>query len=178
MADRRPAGEKQYSPLDDSFDLISKVVSGRGDRIADQTGQKPGLPVTPNNTSMDRVVEIPRRTASRVDDMTLKPKNPAEAAKKEETVVFKFLLPRSEFIAVKRILRQLEDTLESKIDISNLGRGWVTRLLTAEKEILEAARHQQKLKTPNLRDPLRVAEVDYTLATVQSVAFRRAEPVR
>jgi len=54
----------------------------------------------------------------------------------------------------------------------------VLTVFTAEKELMEAAKHQQKLKTPNSHDPLQIAEVDHTLAVIQSVAFRRADPVK
>jgi hypothetical protein len=76
---------------------------------------------------------------------------------------------------VKRLLAALEEELDARIDLSNIGRGWITRLITAEKEVLEAARGREKLKTPNPRDPLEVAEVDHAMAIIQSSAFRRAK---
>ena len=72
----------------------------------------------------------------------------------------------------------LENELNARIDLSNLGQGWLIRLITSEKELLEAAKHQQKLLTPNSRDPLQLAEFDHSMAVVQLVAFRRADPVK
>ena len=30
MGDRRPAGEKEFNPLDDALDLIGRVMEGQG----------------------------------------------------------------------------------------------------------------------------------------------------
>lgn len=170
MADRRPRGEKEYNPLDDSLDLISRVVSGQGNQTAEQ---KPLIPKTEIMKPSENIVALRRSPPDAIEGKLQK-----TVSLKEETVVFKFSVPRSDFVAAKRIVLMLEETLEARVDLSNLGRGWLTRLVTAEKEIMEAAKHQQKLKTPNPRDPLQITEVDHALAIIQSVAFRRAEPVR
>ena len=87
-----------------------------------------------------------------------------EKSQKEDSVVFKFNVPRSDYVAAKRIVSMLENELNARIDLSNLGRGWLTRLMTLEKELLEAAKHP-KLRTPNSRYPLQVAEVDHSMAS-------------
>ena len=96
----------------------------------------------------------------------------------EEFVTCKFKVPRSDYIQAKKIVSLLEEELHARIDLSNLGRGWLTRLITAEKEVIDAARQQEKLKTPNPRNPLEVAEVDHAMTVLQSVAFRRAAAIR
>jgi len=101
-----------------------------------------------------------------------------EQKRTEDLVTFKFKVSRSDYKQAKDILAELERELGARIDLSNLGRGWITRLITAEKEIIDAARQQEKLKTPNSRNPLEVAEVDHAMTVIQSVAFRRATPVR
>jgi hypothetical protein len=172
MADRRPAGEREYNPLEDSMDLISRVVSGKG--AAPLERQTPQIKEEAPH-AFEKVVEL-KKTAN----ITHKPAE-AEQTKdaiREEYVILKFNVPRSDFVAAKRIVSMLENELHGRIELSNLGRGWLTRLITAEKEILEAAKHQQKLKSPNTRDPLQVAEVDHALAVIQSVAFKRAESVK
>jgi hypothetical protein len=106
------------------------------------------------------------------------PSADARHFEKEEFLTFKFKVPRSDYMHAKRILSLLEEELGARIDLTNLGRGWLTRFITAEKEILEAARHQERLKTPNPRNPLEVAEVDHAMTVIQSVAFRRAAAVK
>jgi hypothetical protein len=172
MADRRPAGEREYNPLDDSRDLISRVVTSKGAAAYDQP-----VPAAKENPPrpIEKVVELkkPVEVAPKVKEAD----QPRESIK-EEYVIMKFNVPRSDFAAAKRIVSMLEGELHGRVELSNLGRGWLTRLITAEKEILEAAKHQQKLKSPNTRDPLQVSEVDHAMAVIQSVAFRRSEPVK
>lgn len=103
---------------------------------------------------------------------------PPAAKPNEEFAIFKFKVPRSDYLQAKKIVSQLEDERHARIDLSNLGRGWLTRLITAEKEVIDAARQEEKLKTPNPRNPLEVAEVDHAMTVIQSVAFRRAGVVR
>jgi len=173
MADRRPSGEREYNPLDDSRDLISRVISGKGSQVHEQRAlaQKEEI-----SRPVEKIVEL-RKTSPKL--LETKEEQPHSTVfSKEETVVFIFSVPRSDFNAARRIVGMLEGELNARVDLSNLGRGWLTRLVTAEKEIIEAAKHQQKLKTPNSRDPLQIAEVDHTLAVIQSVAFRRADPVK
>jgi hypothetical protein len=95
-----------------------------------------------------------------------------------EFVICKFKVPKSEYVNVRRILHELQDELGARIDLANLGRGWLTRLITAEKELLDAARQQEKLKTPNPRNPLELADIDHAMALIQSIAFRRADPIK
>lgn len=176
MADRRPAGEREYNPLDDSEDLISRVMSGKGAQIHDP--RPPALKVEPARPQ-EKIVEIRKLSQStpyKNQDSEQQPQ--AADVQKEENVFFKFSVPRSDFVAAKKIVAMLEGELNARVDLANLGRGWLTRLITAEKEIMEAARHQEKLRTPNSRNPLQIAEVDHALAVIQSVAFRRAEPVK
>ena len=173
MADRRPSGEREYNPLDDSQDLISRVMSGKGSQVHEQRALAQQEEIS---KPVEKIVEL-RKTSPKL--LETKEEQPNSTAfSKEETVVFKFSVPRSDFNAARRIVGMLESELNARVDLSNLGRGWLTRLVTAEKEIIEAAKHQQKLKTPNSRDPLQIAEVDHTLAVIQSVAFRRADPVK
>jgi len=172
MADRRPAGEREYNPLDDSRDLISRVVTSKGAAVYDQS-----IPIAKEASplAVGKVVELktPIEVASEVKET-----EQSKKSIKEEYVIMKFNVPRADFTAAKRIVSLLEDELHGRVELSNLGRGWLTRLITAEKEILEAAKHQQKLKSPNTRDPLQVLEVDHAMAVIQSVAFRRATPVK
>ncbi len=172
MGSRRPEGEREFNPLDDSADLISQVVGGSSQKP--YSHQKQGSQPLQETSFQpnQKVIEIKEIIR---DEPT---KYEIEKSQKEESVVFKFNVPRSDYIAAKKIVAMLEEELNARIDLSNLGRGWLTRLITSEKEILEAAKHQQKLRTPNSRDPLQVAEVDHSMAVVQSVAFRRAAPVK
>ena len=171
MGSRRPEGEREFNPLDDSADLISQVVSGNNQPL-----QKKEVP----QAFQERVAQPKQKIIEikKTDPIEDAPKSEIEKSQKEDSVIFKFNVPRSDYVAAKRIVTMLENELNARIDLSNLGRGWLTRLITAEKELLEAAKHQQKLRTPNSRDPLQVAEVDHSMAVVQSVAFRRAAPVK
>jgi hypothetical protein len=171
MGSRRPEGEREFNPLDDSADLISQVVSGNNQPL-----QKKEVP----QAFQERVAQPKQNIIEikKTDPIEDPPKSEIEKSQKEDSVVFKFNVPRSDYVAAKRIVTMLENELNARIDLSNLGRGWLTRLITAEKELLEAAKHQQKLRTPNSRDPLQVAEVDHSMAVVQSVAFRRSAPVK
>jgi hypothetical protein len=173
MGSRRPEGEREFNPLDDSADLISQVVSGNSNNQFPKKMETPQPIQEKVIESKQKIVEIKKTFPSEEA-----PKTEMETSQKEESVVFKFNVPRSDYVAAKRIVSMLETELNARIDLSNLGRGWLTRLITSEKEILEAAKHQQKLRTPNSRDPLQVAEVDHSMAVVQSVAFRRADPVK
>ncbi len=71
-------------------------------------------------------LEHPRRLA---EEEPLKP--PKE---REEYVICKFKVPKSDYQRVKRLLAALEEELDARIDLSNIGRGWITRLITADKE--------------------------------------------
>jgi hypothetical protein len=173
MADRRPAGEREYNPLDESQDLISRVLSGKGTHALEQKTIIQKVETTLPN---EKIIELKKPTRDLSEPK--EEQNQKTASVKEEMVILKFSVPRSDFVAAKRIVGVIERELNARVDLSNLGRGWLTRLVTAEKEVMEAAKHQQKLKTPNSRDPLQIAEVDHALAVIQSVAFRRAEPVK
>ena len=177
MADRRPVGEKEFNPLDESMGLISQVISGQGARAQSALPESLKAKQETPLRNVERVVELKKAPAPVVQPVAVSP-DPQEGVQREEFVVCKFSVPRADYMAAKKIVAALEGELGSRIDLSNLGRGWLTRLVTAEKEIFEAAKHQQKLRTPNSRDPLQVAEVDHAMAVVQSVAFRRAEPIR
>jgi len=93
------------------------------------------------------------------------------------TSVCKFNLSKDEYKELKNLLGELSEILGAKVDLSHFGRGWVTRILTARKEIINAAQNQEKLKNANSRDPLSIAEIDHSMAVVQSVAFRRAAKI-
>ncbi len=177
MGERRPPGDKEFNPLDDSMDLISQVLQTK---IAPYS-RDPGAVKRERTATIplrEQVVEL--RTPSEREPVSAEEPSGkvVEGKNREEFVVFKFKVPRSEYIAAKKIASALGEELNARIDLSNLGRGWLTRLITAEKETLDAARQQQKLKTPNSRDPLQIAEIDHVLAVIQSVAFRRAIPVK
>ena len=173
MGSRRPEGEREFNPLDDSADLISQVVSGNSNNQPLQKREVPQAFQERVAQPKQKIIEIKKTDI--IEDAS---KSEIEKSQKEDSVVFKFNVPRSDYVAAKRIVTMLENELNARIDLSNLGRGWLTRLITAEKELLEAAKHQQKLRTPNSRDPLQVAEVDHSMAVVQSVAFRRSAPVK
>ena len=68
----------------------------------------------------------------------------------------------------------MERQTDSKIDLSSLGRGWVTRFITSEKELIDAGRVEGNLKTPNRRDALEMSEFKHAMARIQARAFRRA----
>jgi len=171
MADRRPAGEREFNPLDDALDLIGRVMGGQGAAAPPQetrpleSAQRSAEPT--NVGELERLKGLEQRRRS--------PEEEPSAPEREEYVICKFKVPKSDYQRVKRILAALEEELDARIDLSNIGRGWITRLITAEKELLEAARGREKLKTPNPRDPLEVAEVDHAMAIIQSSAFRKAK---
>lgn len=173
MGERRPLGEKEYSPLEDSLDLINKVLTNSVSEAESRAGVRlveardSGLAKDKDRSDEHGI----KREAS-------KPKNRPRQGQQEELMTFKFRISRSDYKQAKNIVAALERELDARIDLSNLGRGWITRLITAEKEIIDAARQQEKLKTPNSRNPLEVAEIDHTMTVVQSVAFRRAAPIR
>ncbi len=173
MGSRRPEGEREFNPLDDSANLISQVLAGNSNNQPLQKKEVPQVFQEKFTQPKQNIVEIKKTTP--IEEA---PKSEMEKSQKEDSVVFKFNVPRSDYVAAKKIVSMLETELNARIDLSNLGRGWLTRLITSEKEILDAAKHQQKLRTPNSRDPLQVAEVDHSMAVVQSVAFRRADPVK
>jgi hypothetical protein len=171
MADRRPAGEREFNPLDDALDLIGRVMEGHGTAAPQQA--------TPPSPSVQRRGE-PSQVGDRerLNGFTQRSRDAPEEStppEREEYVICKFKVPKSDYLRVKRLLAALEEELDARIDLSNIGRGWITRLITAEKELLDAARGREKLKTPNPRDPLEVAEVDHAMAIIQSSAFRRAQ---
>lgn len=174
MGDRRPAGEKEFNPLGDAADLISQVTVREKPRT--EVVEEPVPQKTIVAPTTQKVVKL--KAQQPVKEPTVEKKKQIEEDPLKDFVICKFKVPRSDYMAAKKIVAQLEDELNARIDLSNLGRGWLTRLITAEKEVIEAARHQEKLKTPNSRNPLEVAEVDHVMSVVQSVAFRRAEPVR
>jgi hypothetical protein len=159
------------------MDLIGRVLSGA---LAVEE------PVAPVPAKQQKVLHMPRADKSPLpqpipqqkESQHQAPTPEAGVVEKEEFLTFKFKVPRSDYLQAKRILALLEEELGARIDLANLGRGWLTRLITAEKEILEAAKHQERLKTPNPRNPLEVAEVDHAMTVIQSVAFRRAAAVK
>jgi hypothetical protein len=171
MGDRRPAGEKEFNPLDDALDLIGRVMEGQGVDAPQQkmhplpSGQRTVVPTSVVDLERPKGLEHPRRLAEEEPSLP----------EREEYVICKFKVPKSDYQRVKRLLAALEEELDARIDLSNIGRGWITRLITADKELLEAARGHEKLKTPNPRDPLEVAEVDHAMATIQASAFRKAK---
>jgi hypothetical protein len=171
MADRRPAGEREFNPLDDAIDLIGRVMGGQG-TVASQQEPHP-LGSAQRSGELTNVVELERLKG--LEQRRKSTEEEPSAPEREEYVICKFKVPKSDYQRVKRILAALEEELDARIDLSNIGRGWITRLITAEKEILEAARGREKLKTPNPRDPLEVAEVDHAMAIIQSSAFRKSK---
>ena len=68
--------------------------------------------------------------------------------------------------------------MDVKLNFSHLFRGWITRVITAEKELLDAARNHPSAKTPNTRNKVEVADMDYALAQIQATAFRRAKAIK
>jgi hypothetical protein len=174
MGDRRPAGEIEFNPLGDAADLISQVTIREKSRV--EVVEEPAPQRHIAVPSPKKIVKL--KAPEPVKATTNERKKEIEEDPLKDFVIYKFKVPRTDYVAAKKIVAQLEEELNAHIDLSNLGRGWLTRLITAEKEVIEAARHQEKLKTPNSRNPLEVAEVDHVMSVIQSVAFRRAEPVR
>jgi hypothetical protein len=129
------------------------------------SGQRTAVLTNVVDLERPQALEHPRRLAEEEPSLP----------EREEYVICKFKVPKSDYQRVKRLLAALEEELDARIDLSNIGRGWITRLITADKELLEAARGHEKLKTPNPRDPLEVAEVDHAMATIQASAFRKAK---
>jgi len=172
MGDKRPKGEKEYNPLDDAVGLIGSVLSGS--RVA---------------TSTEPLAQPSKKAKTKKEDIVIKkvdstkknqPKEQIRDIKltnKEEMKVCKFKIPKSEYNEIKKLLMELSELVDARIDFSNLGRGWVTRLITAQKELLDATINHEKLKTANSRDALSIADIDHAMATIQSVAFRRAQKV-
>jgi hypothetical protein len=111
----------------------------------------------------------------RITQTCEEPADTPSEPEREAFVICKFKVSKSDYQRVKRLLATLEEMLDARIDLSNIGRGWITRLITAEKEVIDAARGHEKLKTPNPRDPLEVAEIDHAMAIIQSVAFRKTQ---
>lgn len=171
MGDRRPAGEREFSPLEDARDLIGRVLEGPGS-LASPTE-------TPSTHTASHAAVLPPGGGRAQPQWRVNGREEPEATppppEREAFVICKFKVPKADYQRVKRLLATLEETLDARIDLSNIGRGWITRLITAEKELLEAARGHDKLKTPNPRDPLEVAEVDHAMAIIQSSAFRKAQ---
>lgn len=168
MADRRPTGEREFNPLDDALDLIGRVMEGQG--------APPLPPKTPSLEAIQGTVDMERSQGR--EHQRSKANEEPSGPEREEYVICKFKVPKADYQRVKRLLTVLEEELDARIDLSNIGRGWITRLITAEKELLEAARGHEKLKTPNPRDPLEVAEVDHAMAILQSSAFRKAKALQ
>ena len=104
MADRRPAGEREYNPLDDSRDLISRVVTGKG--------AAPAEPQTPQKEEVIRVTEkiVELKKTSNVFHQPKDTEDQKEV-EREEYVILKFNVPRSDFVAAKRIVSMLEEEL-------------------------------------------------------------------
>lgn len=167
MGDKRPTGEKEFNPLDDATDLIGQVLKRQPNE------RNPQVPHDERNKeaiSKKAKVSVSKTSKNR----QVLEKNVSQ----EDFVVFKFKVPRSDYAEAKRIVALLENQLRARIDLSNLGRGWITRLITAEQEILDAAQNHEELRTPNTRDRLEIAEVDHAMCVIQSVAFRRSTPIR
>jgi hypothetical protein len=177
MGEKRPRGEKEYNPLDDTRALIGHVLKGGGDEAPAPeaaTASPNASEAPPQQTA--QVFSIVERSAKESKEDEVSPvKRPVP---KEEMVTCKFKVPKTDYHEAKRILAQLEQLLGAHIDLANLGRGWLTRLVTAEKELLDAAQHHEPLKSANTRNPLEVAEVDHAMTVIQSLAFRRAKPIR
>lgn len=170
MADRRPVGEKEFNPLDDTLDLIGQVVSGKVAMKPKEEANPPQL--AKRAPALHNVVELEKPKIR--ERRGGKPEETPTSMEREEFVICKFKVPKSDYQRVKRILTALEEELNARIDFANIGRGWITRLVTAETEILDAAKAHERLKTPNPRNPLEVAEIDHAMAVIQSVGFRRA----
>ena len=165
MGERLPKKNKEYNPLDDTRQLIGSVLSPTSQEEHEEPPQPEALTtsVGPRPAILKEAERVPQ---------------PQAAPKKEEMVICKFKVPKTDYLEFKRIMQKLEIELGCNLDISNIGRAWLTRFITAEQELADAAVKQEKLKTPNTRNPLEIAEIDHAMATIQSVAFRRAKPIR
>ena len=168
MGERRPKGEKEYNPLDDAAGLIGDVLSG----VVTEPEAKPKIHMAPK--AEEKIVSLKKKESIQQPE---KPSAEKVPKTKEEMVICKFSVPKAEHKEIKKMLAEVGDILGARVDVSHLGRGWITRILTAQKELIDAALNQEPLKTPNSRDPLSIAEVDHAMATIQSVAFRRAKPI-
>jgi hypothetical protein len=69
MGDRRPAGEKEFNPLDDALDLIGRVMEGQGVDAPQQkmhplpSGQRTVVPTSVVDLERPKGLEHPRRLA-------------------------------------------------------------------------------------------------------------------
>lgn len=182
MGDKRPVGEVEYNPLGDVSALIGKVVSHPGSNAAQnfRVKEEPSLLKPIQTKKPENIVsleEVPKKKEIK-NEPTGERVSETSTESSEEFVTFKFKVPKSDYQQAKKLAARLEEELGGRIDLSNLGRGWITRFITAENEILDAARNQSKLRTPNSRNRLEVAEIDNAMTVIQSIAFRRAAPLK
>jgi len=152
-----------FDPFADTTDLIGavrdpeKVIASEGRKSVKEQAQK--------------VIAI-EKPITKTISLGNQPK------RQEQTAILKFKVPKSDYDAAKGIIRNLEIELESRVDLSNVGRAWLTRFITSEKELMDAAKNHHPLKTPNSRNEAEIAEVDHAMAEIQSIAFRRAKPIK
>lgn len=96
---------------------------------------------------------------------------------KEKNITININIPESDYNELVRIYGLIQQKVGARLGISHIIRGWVTRVITAESELLIASENQGKIKTPNRRNKQEMVEADHAMATIQSIAFRRAQKV-
>jgi hypothetical protein len=105
MGDRRPAGEKEFNPLDDALDLIGRVMEGQGVDAPQHkmhplpSGQRTVVPTSVVDLERPKGLEHPRRLAEEEPSLP----------EREEYVICKFKVPKSDYQRVKRLLAALEE---------------------------------------------------------------------
>ena len=129
MAKKRSTRENQqeFDPFEDSRSLINQVLAGSAEDIAPRKNLEEENQVKSIETIETKVTSLNPISVDEDNKLETKVKP------KEEFAILKFKVPKNDLKQVKRILGMLEEEIGAKVDLANLGRGWITRLITAEK---------------------------------------------
>ena len=155
MGEKINKKKKEYNPLDDAQNLIGDIL---------ETQSKPNVSIVKSSKKKEQVAQ---ESKQKTRSLSIKPE-------REESVIFKFKVSKKDLYEIKRIVSAMELQTDSNIDLSSIGRGWITRFITSEKELVDSARVEGRLKTPNRRDALEMSEFEHAMARIQARAFRRA----
>lgn len=159
MGEKIRKKKKEYNPLDDANGLIGDILKTQKS-LQKKVIEKPKQIIKPAQIKK----KLEKRSSSKV----------LEDSQREESTVFRFNISKKDLYEVRRIIAEMELQTNSKIDLSSVVRGWVTRFITSEKELIDSARIEGSLKTPNRRDALEMSEFEHAMARIQARAFRRA----
>ena len=99
MGERRPLGEKEYSPLEDSLDLINKVLANSGSEAEPRAGVRL---VEARDSGL--VKDKDRGDEHGIKREASKPKNRLRQGQQEELMTFKFRISRSDYKQAKNIV--------------------------------------------------------------------------